>query len=564
MKRKLIILLAATAIFATGCADFLDSDPNAGFDRDQADDPEGFVTAAYAALSNNRSMAMWAWGDVRSDDAYKGGGGITDGYTEHCFETSSNILTAFGELDGYLFAMYSAISRANSALKALHEVDEADFPLKTVRMAEMRFLRGHFHFMLKIMFKHVPYIDEFLPDEDYNTLSNVALTSDELWAKIAEDFLFAVENLPERHINGNNQYEVGRVNKFAAAAYYAKTMLYKAYRQDERHNVTAIDIADLNQVVDYCDMVIGSGYGLEADFAYNFLPGTYENGIESLFAIQFSIDAGTMFGRLNIADMLSVPQGIGCCDFHKPSQNLVNSYKTASGLPLFDTFDDVEYIVENDPADPRLFSTVAIPGLPYKYNEGLIYATAWNRYPELYSVYASLKENVDPSCDCFINMSPYYANSMNKILLRYADVLLFKAEALIELGREGEAMPLINQVRARARGSANGMVNYANHTMPTDVADYVDGVNCTWDRDFARKALRWERRLEFAMENSRFFDLVRWGEAAEVINSYYESESARRSYYQGMKFEKNRNEYLPIPLNQISYSKGSYKQNYGF
>ena len=384
--------------------------------------------------------------------------------------------------------------------------------------------------------------------------------------KIIEDFKFAFDNLPEK------QADLGRANKYAAAAYLAKANLYKAYRQNEKYEVTSIDAGDLEEVVKYTGEVLKSSYGLETDFAYNFMP-EFENGKESIFAIQFSKDDGTMFGNLNFADFLSVPQGLGCCDFHKPSQNLVNAFKTSKGLPMFkmtngvysENYDIANYS-KSKAADPRLFSTVAMDGFPYKYNEDLLFQNSWNRNPEVYGNFASLKENVDPSCDCFVNLSPYYANSMNKILIRFADVLLMRAEALIELNRESEALPLINQIRQRAQDSANGMVNYSDPDLKPvmEVALYQDGSNCVWNQEFARYALRWERRLEFAMENMRFFDLVRWGICSETMNKYFQSEKARRSYLKEAVFTKNKNEYAPIPQQQIGYSKDVYKQNYGW
>lgn len=566
MKKNIYhILIGILTIFLSGCSSFLDEDPQNGFDPDQATDPEGFVTSAYAGLSNNRSAGLWSWGDVRSDDAYKGGGGTTDGYTEHCYEISTDIKTTFSEPDGYWFNMYSNISRVNNALRVLNSVSEKDFPLKKTRIAEMRFLRGHFYFNLKVMFKNIPYIDELVSEDDYEKVSNVALDNDALWAKIVEDFKYATANLPEKHINSGGQNEVGRANKFAAAAYCAKSLLYKAFQQDEKHNVTGIGADDLAEAILYTDTVMSSSYGLEIDFGFNFLPGDYENGIESLFAIQFSKDDGTMYGRLNWADFISVPQGLGCCDFHKPSQNLVNAFKTVNGLPMFNNYNNIDYNKNAHQIDPRLLHTVAMPGLPYKYNEALIFQEAWNRYPSLYGVYASLKENVDPSCDCFVNVSPYYANTKNKILIRYADVLLIRAEALIELNREMEALALINAVRKRAQNSAGGLVSYASaYNVTMNIELYNNGVNCTWDNTYAREALRWERRLEFAMENGRFFDLTRWGIAADVINNYYVTESTKRTYYENAHFTKNKNEFIPISQQQIGYSKGIYKQNYGW
>ena len=152
---------------------------------------------------------------------------------------------------------------------------------------------------------------------------------------------------------------------------------------------------------------MSSAYGLEDDFAFNFLPGSYENGKESLFAVQYSVDDGTQYGSLNWGDVLSVPQKLGCCDFHKPSQNLVNAFKTVNGLPDFDNFNNNDYNAATDKTDPRLFHTVALPGLPYKYNTELIYKNDWNRNSNVYGFYASLKENVDPSCSCFRNINPF-------------------------------------------------------------------------------------------------------------------------------------------------------------
>jgi len=96
------------------------------------------------------------------------------------------------------------------------------------------------------------------------------------------------------------------------------------------------------------------------------------------------------------------------------------------------------------------------------------------------------------------------------------------------------------------------------------IEKYEPGVNINWTQENARKALRWERRLEFAMEGVRFFDLVRWGIAAETLNKYFKEESPRTHYLQDAHFTKNRDEYLPIPQQQIDFSNGVYKQNYGW
>lgn len=562
MKKKYLSLLAACSFLFAGCSDFLDMNPNGILDEESVSGVEQLdklVISAYSMLGNDHydiPFNLWPYGNVRSDDAYKGGRDESDIQDFHFYETSSNITANFGEPDGLWYNCYIAISRANNALRSLNNVSEQDFPNKKIRIGECRFIRGHFYFLLKVLFKSIPYIDETVAIEDYGTISNIALSNDELWQKIADDFKAAYDNLPE-----SQGTDVGRANKYSAAAYLAKTYLYKAYRQDEKHNVTEINAEDLKQVLTFSNEVMSSDYGLEDDFAYNFLPGSYENGKESLFAIQHSTDDGTLYGRLNFSDALNVPMKFsGSCDFQKPSQNLVNAYKTVNGLPEFSDYNKADYNANTDKVDPRLYHTVALPGVPYKYDKKNIFDESWTRNKAVYGLYSSLKENVALNDPSSVLIDPFRANTKNKIVIRYADVVLMRAEALIEFDREKEALPLINEIRERAKKST-GLIDYAENV---DIALYVDNVNCNWTKPYAREALRWERRLELAMESQRFFDLVRWGIADSVINTFYKEEAPKRTYYEDAHFEKNRAEYVPIPQQQINFSKQVYKQNYGY
>lgn len=562
MKKKYLSLLAACSFLFAGCSDFLDMNPNGILDEESVSGVEQLdklVISAYSMLGNDHydiPFNLWPYGNVRSDDAYKGGRDESDIQDFHFYETSSNITANFGEPDGLWYNCYIAISRANNALRSLNNVSEQDFPNKKIRIGECRFIRGHFYFLLKVLFKSIPYIDETVAIEDYGTISNIALSNDELWQNIADDFKAAYDNLPE-----SQGTDVGRANKYSAAAYLAKTYLYKAYRQDEKHNVTEINAEDLKQVLTFSNEVMSSDYGLEDDFAYNFLPGSYENGKESLFAIQHSTDDGTLYGRLNFSDALNVPMKFsGSCDFQKPSQNLVNAYKTVNGLPEFSDYNKADYNANTDKVDPRLYHTVALPGVPYKYDKKNIFDESWTRNKAVYGLYSSLKENVALNDPSSVLIDPFRANTKNKIVIRYADVVLMRAEALIELDREKEALPLINEIRERAKKST-GLIDYAENV---DIALYVDNVNCNWTKPYAREALRWERRLELAMESQRFFDLVRWGIADSVINTFYKEEAPKRTYYEDAHFEKNRAEYVPIPQQQINFSKQVYKQNYGY
>ncbi len=550
-------------LFAEGCRKQLDVNPKGVVGQQQINTPDGaekLAISAYAQLGNDhydQAFSLWTYGDVRADDAYKGGRDAADIQNFHFIETWYNTLVNFGEVDALWYNMYIGVSRANAALNAIESLDESVYPLKNQRIAEMRFLRGHWYFQLKILFKYVPYIDENVSRDLYDTVGNRTYTNDQLWEKIAEDFEYAAQNLPDP------KTDIGRPDKAAAYAYLAKTRLYQAYTQDEQNNVTGINNADLQAVVDATDKVLSSTqYGLETDFANNFLPVTADR--ESIWAVQFSVGDGTMFGRLNFGDVLSVPQGVGCCDFKKPSQNLVNAFKTdANGLPLFDTYNNNNVNPETDNIDPRLDHTVAIPGRSWKYDPLVVYEENWNRSPGIYGNYASLKENVKK--DVYTQVGPFYANAKHRVILRYADVLLFRAEALIELGRQDEALPIINELRARAAVSTSLLVDAGGSPEGKYlVKTYDPGVNITWSQENARKALRFERRLEMAEEGSRFFDLVRWGIADQVLNAFATVEKTRWSFLNDAHFTKNKHEYLPIPQNQIQFSKNLYKQNNGY
>ncbi|HRQ49062.1 MAG TPA: RagB/SusD family nutrient uptake outer membrane protein [Agriterribacter sp.] len=120
-------------------------------------------------------------------------------------------------------------------------------------------------------------------------------------------------------------------------------------------------------------------------------------------------------------------------------------------------------------------------------------------------------------------------------------------------------------VTGRAAQSTTLLVDI--HGDPTgnfDIKPYVDGVNCTWTKEFAWKALKWERRLEMACEGFRAYDLMRWGIFAEEMNAYFDVERTRRPHLANAKFTKERDEYLPIPKGQIDLSQNLYRQNYGY
>jgi hypothetical protein len=570
--KKYIISALMVCLLATSCKKFLEELPQGTVSSDDLNTPENVdktLISAYSALGNDAFAApysdLWSYGSVRSGDAYKGGDGPGDVGDFHAYETFALNRVDLGASDVTWFRLYIGVGRANDALTRINNIADAAYPNKKTRQAEARFLRGHFYFLLKILYKHVPYIDENIDRALYDTVSNRSYSSDQLWNKIADDFKFAADNLPTA------QTDKGRPNKYTAKAYLAKTRLYQAYTQDESNNVTGTDKTKLAEVNTLCDEVIAGPYSLFPDYASNFLT-QFENGSESVFAIQYSIDDNTPFGRVDNGHSLNYPMNkeYGCCGFHVPSYNLINSFVTTTqGIPDFNGFNNNEIAKTGDyktkSFDPRMDHTAAIPGHPYKYRPSFIYQTSWSRAPQIYGPMLSMKETVlfdDPS---FKRFPPFMSSSKNWMIIRFADVILMKAEALIELGREQEALPLINSIRTRAKNSTDRLkMTDGSFTSNYFVDTYKPGINCTWTNEYARQAMRYERRLEFAMEGYRFFDLVRWGIAADYMNTYFSKEKSRVTHLNDALFKKNRDEYLPIPLNQINFSKGLYKQNTGW
>jgi len=577
MKTTYRIICVICIIFSfISCSDFLDEQvPQATLTQDEVKNPEyidNVLISAYAGLVTiedmNASFSLWNY-DTRSDDAYVGGSDFSDGEPFHRLEKSSGVMTTDWPFSSIWTRFYNYLSRVSLSLDILASADQGNATIQQ-RTAEMKFLRAYGHFQLKRLFKKIPFVNKpNMTEEDYNNLSNTEYTNDEGWQQIINDLEDAYAVLPA------TQTEKGRPTKAACAAFLAKVYLYKAYRQDDANSnqVTAVNEADLQKVVDYTNSALYAGYGLEPDMHNNFRPEEqYENGKESLWAIQYSKNDGTVYGNLNFSNRLIVPcipkvHDSGC-DFYKPSHNLVDAYRTNSdGLPLLDNYADVDYTVgSNQTVDPRLFVTVGVPGTPYMFNPGFMISesNAWSRSGGTFGYFVSLKQNVDPALsDSYLFLcDSQWASSMNRIVFRYADVLLMRAEALAQLGQAAEAITLVNQVRDRAAKMATNSV-VSNYPTKYNVHFAVGKYNGSYSKDAAMKIIKMERRLELALESERFFDLVRWGDAATVINKYYASESEKMNFLVGSQFTANKNEYLPIPWEQMAASNGHYTQNCG-
>jgi len=573
------ILLSLAVLLMYSCKKYLDVSPQGVVTEKNVSTPEnvdGLVISAYAwyphEFTLNQKLAPWL-ADIKSDDSYKGGGGIGDQIPWYQWEVFSLNTPSTGNNDGIWYGQYEGVSRCNTALRALNAIDEGTYTAKTQRIAEMKFLRGYFYLDLKKWYKWIPYYDETVASNDsIGKIPNHPDTAKNdlyLWQHIYDDFAAAANGLPE------TQSDAGRPTKYAAEAEMLECLMWMAYEQDDNNHVVNINKDRLNQALPLADDIINSGkYSLAPDFAENFLYSYDNRSPESIFEWQYSHSDGTPNGNLNGSTPLNAPwwpPSFSCCDFHKASYDLVNAFKVdAGGLPMYDNFNNQEitnkqtYFANNN-WDPRIGHTVAIPGLPWKYQQNLLFDSSGARDPNNYGYFNSLKENVESDCPGLVNLF-WMWNSKNEIVIRLDRIMLLKAEILIKLGREGEALPIINKIRERAANST-GRLKFANGnpTLPYKISLYEDGVNCSWTNDFAWKALMWEDRLEFAMEGTRWYDLVRWGIAEPVLNAYFAKEYPRnRPWMKDGRFTAGRDEFMPIPQPQMNYSFGKYKQNVGY
>ena len=493
----------------------------------------------------NASVSNFIYGDVSADD------GSFDANSANFDKHIENPTS--GELNDKWSALFDGVHRSNTVLNTISLTKGlADSDIKGFT-AQTRFLRGFYYFELRKIFKKVPFVDEKATD---TRLPN----TQEIWPKIEEDLKFAADNLPE------HQDEIGRVNSWAAKAFLAK-----AYMFQEKYAAAKVLLDD----------IIANGktsndlkYDLNDCFRDAFDIDN-QNSKEAVFSVQMSVNDGSPGSENgNFGDVQNHPvfnDAGTCCGADRPTINLVNAFKTdAAGLPLFDTFNDVDLkndltITSSDPftpdnttpLDPRLDWTAGRRGIPYL-DWGL--APGFNDWTGGYTGYApywpvkSMFRKTQKDKSTATNSWTSGQTSQNYTIIRFADVLLWAAECEIEIGDMEKARDYINKIRLRAKNGCYVMA-IDNNGKPTNIpaANYQIGIYTTSfpDKAYARKAVQFERRLELAMEGHRFFDLVRWKIADAVINKFLLEESSRRPILKGFTFQKGKSEYFPIPQPQI-------------
>ena len=543
-----IIAILLISLFACS-EDFLERPAQGNLDATTLANQTGVeanLISAYSLLDGwanygnwGGTSSNWIWGSVASDDAYKGSEPGDQQPTADIELYQWGTGGASDYLDTKWQVTYDGINRANATIALLGTVEGISQEDQDRIKGEALFLRAHYHFEAWKLWKNIPYYTE--ADEDFRK-SNVGTDALPL---ILADLDAAINLLPE------TQSEIGRVTSWTAKAVKGRVQVYQ---EDWGSALTTLR-----------DVVNSGPYALEDNFHYVF-DVAHNNGPETVLAYQASVNDGNPNGENgNRNERLNFPHSgspFGCCGFHQPSQNLVNVFKVdANGLPFLDgSWDDTD-LAPTDVVDPRLDWTTGRDDVPFL--DWGLHAPGWIRDRAWAGPY-SPKKNIyeqGSGAGSSVGWSAFQLSSLNTHLLRFADVMLLLAEAEINAGDIDIARDLINQIRARAGQAAQGPdgvavvvpIDDAGITWATyDVGQYPAA---GWDATLAMDALKMERRLELAMEGHRFFDLRRWGEEQQVLNTYLAKEQTRRAYLTAAFAVEARHALYPIPSVQMELSK---------
>jgi hypothetical protein len=484
MKKIFLPIFILSMHLLSGCSDeFLDVDQTESIstkDIELFNNDAGaatFVTAIYSKfLDFNMSSFSWnGVSSIASDDADKGSSPGDTGTDKDVMDALTYNPSSLS-ITEIFSANYEGINRCNQALNIIPQLDKADATLRARLMGEAKFLRAFMYFTLVKTYGGVPIIDR-LPNpssQEDRTMQLTRKSKEEVYAFIEKDLSDAIEVLFDK-----SQYpssERGRASRGAAYALLAKVNLYQKNWQ---------------KVVDNCNLV--TGYAIVPDYASMFRVAG-ENDAESIFEIQ-GVGSIPIRGIQNY----SVSQGARGAGgwgwgFNTPSESLLNAFEVG---------------------DLRRNATIIFAGTTL-YDGRVVPTTVENpRYN--YKAYSSAIPDAEQS-------------DTNIKYLRFAEVLLMKAEALNELNQTSGAIPLLNQIRLRA-----GLGN----TTAVSQAD-------------VRIAIWKERRVELAFEHDRFFDVVRTGQAVAAFAIH------------GKTFVAGKHEVFPLPQLFLNETAGLSSQNPGY
>lgn len=475
MKSSIYLLIIGLA-FAS-CQGILDKDPlgtlDAGSFFKTADDAVQAINAAYQPLliNNENNNFYWAFGEVTSDEAIAGGDGSRAGIVELDFLTHTPRTSEFND---FWRLQYKGINQCNTVLEKVPGI-VMDETLKSRILGEAYFLRAFYYFQLTQVFGDVPMLLKITPPDELKTAKTPKST---IYEQIIVDCDKAAAWLPAQYTGA----DVGRATAGAANALAAKTFIY---------------MKNWNKALEYIAKVKSLGvHALVPDYEDNFRKNT-QNNSESVWEIQHANLELGVGNSLNQWWRSKKVQGYG---FAEVTQEFVDAF---------------------EPGDPRRKFTVAMNNEDYF---GYIYKNSYSSTRFSVRKYLQVDTTVTQPADGDINYTA----------IRYAEVLLWEAEALAELGRVSEAQVPLEAVRARARAQAVDPTTALPMVVTTDKAEMI-------------AAVRHERQVELGFEMHRFFDLVRWGIAKEKLPD----------------FQVGKHEVFPLPQTELDLNP-ALVQNAGY
>ena len=604
-----LIAIGSLAMLTTvySCKHALDTNPAgalAGSTLASKAGVDGLLIGAYSLLDGyyqnqpgtnyGSGIANWSYGGIASDDAYKGSS--TDDQGSDASPIENHTVDAN---NGYIYSKWqvnlAGVVRANNVIAEVPLVTDGSVSaaVGAQSIAEARFLRGVYNFELMKVFRNVPYVDETITYGAGNL--NVA-NPGPIWDKIEADFAAAMAVLP------TTQSQVGRANKYAAEAFLAKAYMY------DHQYAKALPL--LNDLISNGTTSSGAKYAL-GPYSDNFT-ATTRNNAESVFAAQMTVKDGSNGQNSDFGDVLNYPGGgtfTSCCGFYVPSYNLANAFKTdANGLPMFQIdpatgfpgfnvtnlgndhgiASTAAFTPTNEAIDPRLDWTVGRRGIPYL-DWALGGGEVWTRgdfVPYVPKKNVFYNKDAASTTEQGGGWATNQASGINYNLIRFADIILWRAECEVEANSLALAEADVNMVRNRMALHPEYWVHtYVDNANPSKgntnipAANYVvkpyTGQFAANGQAYARAAVYMEHELEFGMEGHRFFDLQRWdarfgGPAgasfmANTLNAYIKADTRiSNPVLNGKSFTAGKHEIFPIPQIEISKEGGALKQNPGY
>lgn len=509
----------------------------------------------------------WLYGSIRGIESNKGtdsGDGVHD----------LSAIVTFNERprNSYLNAkwrsLYEAISRCNTTLSAAGAAFESGSIAENeyqLFYRQARALRGFYHLEAWRLWAdrtssiYVPYVHEYT---DQRTLTNTEDIRDRI-----------IEDLTEGTKLPNSMIQVGRFNKTVSQVFLAKALMQMYGRYEE----ALILLTDVEE--NGCNPA-GQKAGLHPFFGEIF-DAEFRNCVESIYTVQYSVNDGSGGMNGGQGEVLNFPykpggSPAGCCGFFQPTQDFVNSFRTnPEGLPYQDSYNSESVnndqgLTPEDPfteypgnLDPRLDWSVGRRGIPY-WDWGEHTGSDWIRdqsfagpYSPKKQVYKKSQEGVYTEVGSWT--SGYTANGYR--MIRFADVVLLKAECEAMTGYDDLGLGEVNAIRTRA-SNPEGFVKESDGITPA--ANYVIGLYPGFaDSQYALKAIRFERKLELGLEGHRYYDLQRWEMVVTELNRILEFEKTMpwgRSHY-GNALVEDEDVNFPIPQRQIDLSNGGLVQN---